>query len=504
MSDAGRSHASRAGDFLADVERSRFHDQALWELRRRRDRRVRDLPEWESLRSLAARIKAHTVSRLPEYLVEFEANAKKHGAVVHFASDAAEHNRIVLELLSSRGVTRVVKSKSMLTEECGLNPCLEGHGIEVTDTDLGELIVQLRHEPPSHIVLPAIHLRTRDVAETFTRTLGAPALEDAVSLTRFAREHLRAKFLGAEAAITGVNFAVAETGGFVVCTNEGNADLGTALPKLHIACMGFEKLVPRAADLGVFLRLLARSATGQAITVYSSHYHGPRPGAELHIVIVDNGRSLIRAEPEHRRALACIRCGACMNTCPVYRRSGGHSYGTHVPGPIGSILAPLRRLKVHGSLPHACTLCGSCTAVCPVGIDLHEQLLLLRRRQVDGAPAQVGSPGQAPSARKRRLGAVMAWLLTSPRRMARLGAWVRWWGRRLPVLLRIGPPSRWAATRELPPLPVRSFHQQYAARRAGGKAELGAGQSVARALTEGSPAPSAEARPAPAVEDRSS
>jgi L-lactate dehydrogenase complex protein LldF len=372
VSTAAGPHWERAEPFLADRERSRFHDGALWEIRRRRDKRAQALPEWEALRSLGAQIKAHTLSRLPDYLIEFEAKAQKLGAVVHFAADAREHNRIVLELLKSRGVERVVKSKSMLTEECGLNPWLERHGIEVVDTDLGELIVQLRDEPPSHSVLPAIHLRTKDVADTFTRRLGAPPLADAEALTRFARAHLREKFLAAQAGITGVNFAIAETGGIVVCTNEGNADLGTALPPLHIACMGLEKLIPRGADLGVFLRLLARSATGQAITVYSSHYHGPRPGAELHIVIVDNGRSMIRAEPEHRRALACIRCGACMNTCPVFRRTGGHSYSTHVPGPIGSILAPLRQLDVHGSLPHACSLCGSCTAVCPVGIDLHE------------------------------------------------------------------------------------------------------------------------------------
>jgi L-lactate dehydrogenase complex protein LldF len=462
------SHAARAESFLGDVERSRFHDRALWEIRRRRDKRARDLPEWETLRALAARIKAHTVARLPEYLVEFEQNAGRHGAVLHFARDAAEHNAIVLELLRARGITRVVKSKSMLTEECGLNPWLERHGIEVTDTDLGELIVQLRAEPPSHIVLPAIHLRTSDVAETFTRTLGAPPLADPVALTRYARAYLREKFLAAEAGITGVNFAVAATGGVVVCTNEGNADLGTALPKLHIACMGLEKLVPRTADLAVFLRLLARSATGQAITVYSSHFHGPRPGAEMHIVIVDNGRSRIRAEPDHRRALACIRCGACMNTCPVYRRSGGHSYGTHVPGPIGSILAPLRRLDVHGSLPHACTLCGSCTAVCPVGIDLHEQLLLLRRREVEGAPARGDAPAQAPTASGRWLATVAAWVLANPERMARLGAWVRWWGRRLPALLGLGPLASWTKTRALPPLPAQSFREQYAARRATG------------------------------------
>jgi L-lactate dehydrogenase complex protein LldF len=458
-------HPARARVFLADAERARFHDGALWEIRRRRDRRARDLPEWEALRSVAAQIKAHTVGRLPEYLEQFEERAARHGAVVHFARDAAEHNRIVLELLSSRGISRVVKSKSMLTEECGLNPWLERHGIEVTDTDLGELIVQLRREPPSHIVLPAIHLRTQDVAETFTRTLGAPPLTDAISLTRFAREHLRAKFLAAQAGITGVNFAIAETGGIVVCTNEGNADLGTSLPGLHIACMGLEKLIPRAADLGVFLRLLARSATGQAITAYTSHHHGPRPGAELHIVIVDNGRSLIRAEPEHRRALACIRCGACMNTCPVYRRSGGHSYATHVPGPIGSILSPLQQPGEHTSLPHACTLCGSCSAVCPVGIDLHEQLLLLRRRQVDGAPATASRAAEPGSRGKRWLGALVAWTLSNPRRFARLGACVRWVGRRWPGFSRFGPFSAWVATRELPPLPARSFQEQYAERR---------------------------------------
>jgi L-lactate dehydrogenase complex protein LldF len=473
-------HAARAQLFLADTERSRFHDRALWEIRRRRDRRARDLPEWQELRALAAGIKAHTLGRLPEYLEQFEERARQHGAVVHYARDAAEHNRIVLELLRARGVTRLVKSKSMLTEECGLNPWLEQHGIEVTDTDLGELIVQLRREPPSHIVLPAIHLRTQDVAETFTRTLGAPPLADAQSLTGFAREHLRQKFLAAQAGITGVNFAIAETGGFVVCTNEGNADLGTALPGLHIACMGLEKLIPRAADLGVFLRLLARSATGQAITAYSSHYHGPRPGGELHIVIVDNGRSSIRAEPEHRRALACIRCGACMNTCPVFRRSGGHSYATEVPGPIGSILAPLRHPGAHASLPYACTLCGSCSAVCPVGIDLHEQLLTLRRRQVDGPMEQTTAP---PGARgKRWLAAFVAWTLGSARRTARLGACVRWLGRRLPWLLRAGPFASWAETRELPPLPRQSFQQQYAARR------------VRMGLAEHGPAPEAPRR----------
>ena len=462
--NAAPGHPARAEPFLADVDRSRFHDRALWAIRKRRDQRARELPEWHALRSLAGRIKAHTLSRLPEYLIEFERNARARGAVVHFARDAAEHNAIVLELLRARGVSQVVKSKSMLTEECGLNPWLERHGIEVTDTDLGELIVQLRREPPSHIVLPAIHLRTADVSETFSSTLGAPPRQDADALAAFAREHLRAKFLAAGAGITGVNFAVAQTGGVVVCTNEGNADLGTALPPLHIACMGLEKLIPRAADLGVFSRLLARSATGQALTVYTSHYHGPRPGAELHIIIVDNGRSAIRGEVEHRRALACIRCGACMNTCPVFRRSGGHSYATHVPGPIGSILAPLREPELHRSLPHACTLCGSCTAVCPVGIDLHEQLLTLRSRQIEGKSSEGGSPVG------RWLGALSSWLSSRPGLVARLGHVGRWLGRHVPGVLGLGPGGRWVASRALPPMPRRSFQQQYAERR---RAEAG-------------------------------
>ncbi len=482
MTVSGSDHPSRAAVFLADPDRSGWHDNALWQIRGRRDQRARALPEWEALRALAGRIKAHTLSELPEYLTSFEANARRHGAEVHFARDAAEHNRIVLDLLRSRGITRVVKSKSMLTEECRLNPWLEHHGLEVTDTDLGELIVQLRREPPSHIVLPAIHLRKEDVAQTFSRVLGAPPLSDAQSLTEFARQHLRAKFLAAEAGITGVNFAVAETGGIVVCTNEGNADLGTSLPALHIACMGMEKLIPRAADLPVFLRLLARSATGQAITAYTSHYHGPRPGGELHIVIVDNGRSQLRAEPEHRSSLYCIRCGACMNTCPVFRRSGGHSYAAHVPGPIGSILAPLRKPTEHQSLPHACTLCGSCTAVCPVGIDLHEQLLTLRRRQVDG-PALLELNGTAyrASTLKRTFTALAGWVLASSWRTAWLGVAVRFLGHRFPALMRLGPLGRWSKTRSLPALPLRSFHEEYARRqarlpRASGRPSRGPGQ----------------------------
>jgi L-lactate utilization protein LutB len=312
-----------------------------------------------TLRETASQIKLHTLTRLPEYLEQFEQNARRLGAHVHWARDAAEHNEIVLKILQERGIQKLVKSKSMLTEECHLNPYLIQHGIEVIDTDLGERIVQLREEPPSHIVLPAIHIKKEEVGELFHQHLGTEqGATDPKYLTEAARGHLREKFMQAEAGLSGVNFAVAETGGLVVCTNEGNADLGTSLPKLHIACMGIEKLIPRSADLGVFLRLLARSATGQPITAYTSHFHGPMPGGELHIVLVDNGRSRIRADRQFWESLKCIRCGACMNTCPVYRRSGGFSYTTPSLAPSDRCWdrCRTRRRTIRCRMPAACAV----------------------------------------------------------------------------------------------------------------------------------------------------
>lgn len=440
-------HPERAEAFVADAERTGWHDQALWFVRARRDRASHAVPEWEALREAAAAIKAHTISQLDLYLERFEHQAIQAGAHVHWARDAAELREVVTELLESRGARRVVKSKSMLTEECGLNPHLEAAGIEVVDTDLGERIVQLRDEPPSHIVLPAIHLRRGDVGETFHEALGTPAGEDDPAvLTEAARQALRARFLEADAGITGVNFAVAETGAIVVCTNEGNADLGTVLPPLHIACVGIEKLVPRTADLGVFLRLLARSATGQAITAYTSQFRGPREGGEQHIVVVDNGRSRLLADPTLRSALRCIRCGACLNTCPVYRRSGGHSYGSVVPGPIGSVLEPARALESHASLPSACSLCGSCADVCPVKIPLPDQLLALRAAAVER--------GFAPW-RKRALLRFAGPVLAHPRLMSAAGTLARGVLRAFPGwLLRR---TAWGRSREFPELPRESF-----------------------------------------------
>ncbi|MFM7073387.1 MAG: lactate utilization protein B [Planctomycetota bacterium] len=446
-------HSKAADAFTKNDARAHWHDQALWFIRVKRDRLVHALPEWETLRERASAIKQHMISRLADYLEQFEREATRHGAVVHWAADAAEHNQIVLGILQRHQVRRVAKSKSMLTEECHLNPYLERHGIEVVDTDLGEWIVQLRGEPPSHIVLPAIHIKKEEVGELFHEKLGTRAgATDPNYLAGAARDRLRDVFLDCQAGITGVNFAIAETGGFVVCTNEGNADLGASLPKVHIACMGLEKLIPRAADLGVFLRLLGRSATGQPITAYSSHFHGPMPGGELHIILVDNGRSQILGSDDYRRSLHCIRCGACMNTCPVYRRSGGHSYGATVPGPIGSILNPARDPGKYSTLPYACSLCASCTDVCPVKINLHEQLLTWRR--------DIADQGHL-SWSKRTAMKLGSFVLNRPKLYGMAGrvgrATLRW----LPRFLVYGPWNAWGKQRDLPPPPTRSFRDEF-------------------------------------------
>jgi len=374
------SHSEAAAIFNKDVKRVDWHDETLWFVREKRDKAAFQIPEWELLRETASQIKNNVLSNIHDYLLEFESNALKNGIIVHWAADGDEHNKIVHSIMEKYGVKQMVKSKSMLTEECHLNEYLSEKGIDVIDSDLGERIVQLRNEPPSHIVLPAIHLKKGDVSETFHKYLGTEkGNNDPQYLTEAARLHLRDIFLTRKVALTGVNFAIAETGEIVVCTNEGNADMGVHLADIHIASMGFEKIIPQRKHLGVFLRLLARSATGQPITTFSSHFKKPREGKEMHIVIVDNGRSTQLGREDFRNSLKCIRCGACMNTCPVYRRSGGHSYHTAVAGPIGSILAPNLDMSKNADLPFASTLCGSCTNVCPVKIDIHEQLYKWRQ-----------------------------------------------------------------------------------------------------------------------------
>ena len=446
-------HATAAAKFVADESRTDWHDGALWWVRSKRDAAAAAVPEWERLRALASDLKDHALSHLDEYLARFEGEAIKHGIQVHWAANAAEHNAIVHGILAGAKVRRVVKSKSMLTEECGLNPYLEARGIEVVDTDLGERIVQLRREAPSHIVLPAIHLKKEDVGATFHAHLGtAPDLVDPIALAAAARAHLRERFLNADAALTGANFAVAETGGFVVCTNEGNADLGMALAPLHIASVGIEKVIPRLKDLAVFLRLLARSATGQPTTVYTSHVHGAEPGRAVHVVLVDNGRSTQLGREGFWRSLKCIRCGACMNTCPVYRRSGGHSYGSTIPGPIGSVLTPGLDLERYASLPFASTLCGSCTAVCPVKIDLDAQLY--RWRQIVTAAGHV-SAGKATTMK------VAARVLARPGVVRIAGGMLRMALHVMPRRARRLLSGTWGRERDLPIAPKQSFRDWY-------------------------------------------
>jgi L-lactate dehydrogenase complex protein LldF len=447
------NHSDNAQIFVANDERMHWHDQALWFVREKRDRASKSIPEWEQLREFASQIKSHTMANLDKYLLEFEENAIKKGIKVHFAKDAKEHNEIVYKILKEHDVKKLVKSKSMLTEECHLNPFLEKKGIEVIDTDLGERIVQLRNESPSHIVLPAIHLKKSDVSDTFHEHLGTQkGNDDPTYLTRAARAALREDFLTAQAGLTGVNFAIAQTGGVVVCTNEGNADMGASVPKLHIASMGMEKIIPRLQDLSVFTRLLARSATGQPITSYTSHFHTAVEGGEMHIVIVDNKRSQFLSSTKNKKALNCIRCGACMNTCPVYRRSGGHSYEYVIPGPIGSILGSAREPQLHNSLPFACTLCGSCTNVCPVKIDLDSQLYSLRQ--------DLGSADLIDGKKKMAM-KVTAWLMTKPALFDFAGKMARFIVPKLPNSILYNKANIWGKQRDLPKMPEKSFKEMF-------------------------------------------
>jgi L-lactate dehydrogenase complex protein LldF len=448
-----KDHAALAEQFNRDKDRVGWHDETLWWIRKKRDKAAWSLgEEWEQLREQASKIKEHTLSNLSEYLIEFEKKAMANGIRVHWAADAEEHNQLVYEILRNHKVNEIVKSKSMLTEECHLNEFLKTKGMDVIDTDLGERIVQLAEEAPSHIVLPCIHWKKEEIGELFHRHLGSPeGVVDPSFLTHTARVHLREKFLTRRVAITGVNFAVAETGEFVVCTNEGNADMGAHLSDVHIACMGIEKLIPQRRHLGIFLRLLARSATGQPITTYSSHFKKPREGQEMHIVLVDNGRSRQLAREDFRNSLKCIRCGACFNTCPVYRRSGGHSYHTAIAGPIGSILAPNLDMKEFKDLPFASTLCGSCSNVCPVKINIHEQLY--KWRQV------LTEQGYQPTAKTMAMKA-MAAALSRPGLFSFAGRAGRWVMRQVPGIVN-NKWNPWFKQREMPDPPKQSFTEWY-------------------------------------------
>jgi L-lactate dehydrogenase complex protein LldF len=357
-----------------------------------------ELPDGEALRDRARTIKEQTIGNLDAYLEQLEENVLRLGGTVHWARTGKEARAIVLELARKNDVKRVVKAKSMVTEEIELNEALEHEGIEAVETDLGEYIVQLAHEKPSHILAPAVHKSKGDISELFADKLGVANLKEAEEMTVVARKLLREKFLTADMGITGANFGIAETGTIVLVENEGNIRLSTTLPRIHVALMGIEKLVPSLDDLAVFLKILARSASGQKMSSYVSFITGTRradecDGAqEFHLVILDNGRTRILADEEMRESLYCLRCGACLNVCPVYQKIGGHAYGSVYSGPIGSIVTPaFAGLEKSKDLPFASTLCGACREICPVRIDIPRILLKLRsdwtdKKQKNGGP----------------------------------------------------------------------------------------------------------------------
>ena len=454
-------HSKAAETYLQNEAVVTRHDKTFFGVRQKRDNMAKALPEWEDLREAASQIKKHTATHLADYLEKFERNAINNGVIVHWAQDADEYNKIVYDILSKHKVKKVVKSKSMLTEECHLNENLEKNGIEVVETDLGERILQMMKLAPSHIVMPALHVHREDIGKCFrekisnfeeiSKSYGKPHDDpnDPTFLTYVARMHLRQQFAEADCGMTGANFGIAETGDVVVCTNEGNADMSTSIPKLHIVSMGIEKLIPDYKAMGVFQRFVARSGTGQETTVYTSHFRGPRPGGEMHIVLVDNGRSDILGNPEHWQTLKCMRCGACMNTCPVYRRSAGYSYTYFIPGPIGINLGMLRDKHKYYDNVSACSLCCSCDNVCPVKVDLSSQVYRWRQELDDYGHADP---------MKRMMSKGMSFLFNHPAlyttalRMSPMANWV-------PGPLMNLPLNPWAYGHEMMKFPKKSFHQ---------------------------------------------
>jgi L-lactate dehydrogenase complex protein LldF len=410
------------------------------------------IPYWQDWREQAQAIKAYTVANLDKLLVEFERNITARGATVLWAEDAEEANRHVLQIAREHNVKTVVKGKSMVSEEMELNHTLAAAGIRALETDLGEYLVQLAGQRPTHIVTPALHLSVEDVGRLFAEKLGEPFSAEHEQLTGIARRRLRKEFLLADMGTSGVNFAIAETGTLAIIENEGNVGLSTATPPVHVALMGIEKVLPRIDYLPVFLQLLARVGTGQKLTSYTHLIHGTTPGRKLYVIILDNGRSKVLGDPAAWQALRCIRCGMCLNVCPVYRRVGGWAYGWVYPGPIGSILTPhLVGLDKAGTLPFASSLCGACSEVCPVKIDIPHQLVHLRHRAVN-------EPSPMNSVSERLTWKLWAWAMSGPKRYG-LAMWAVRLGVRLSKFLpwHPGKLGAWTRGRELPNVPGPAF-----------------------------------------------
>ncbi|WP_341720066.1 lactate utilization protein B [Micromonospora sp. FIMYZ51] len=444
---------------LADAQLRRNLGHATATIRAKSAAVVAEVPDWEQLRAAARAIKADTMARLPELLEQLAAEVTRAGGTVHWAADAVAANRIVTDLVRATGADRVMKVKSMVTQEIGLNEALTAAGIAPVETDLAELIVQLGDDRPSHILVPAIHRNRAEIREIFLRAMPGvdPALTDEpAALAAAARRHLRETFLSTRVAVSGANFAVAETGTLAVVESEGNGRMCLTLPETLITVMGIEKVVPSWRDLEVFLQLLPRASTGERMNPYTSMWTGVTAGdgpQEFHLVLLDNGRSAVLADPVGRQALHCIRCSACLNVCPVYERTGGHAYGSVYPGPIGAVLSPqLTGVADNASLPYASSLCGACYDACPVMIDIPSILVHLR--------------GQAPHSRAETTAmAAAAYTMDHPalyaaaQRATRLSRLAGRRGRGLPP-----PFSGWTASRDLPEPPPQTFRQWWAER----------------------------------------
>jgi len=467
------SFPAAARKALGNEQLRRNLGHATRTIRAKRAAVVGEVPDWEELRLAGEALKAATMARLDTLLVQLEEQVTARGGTVHWARDANEANRIVLDLVRAAGADEVVKVKSMATQEIGLNEALEAGGVAAWETDLAELIVQLGHDKPSHILVPAIHRNRSEIRDIFLREMPgvSPELTDEPrELAMAARAHLRRKFLSARVAVSGANFAVAATGTLAVVESEGNGRMCLTLPQTLITVMGIEKVVPDWTDLEVFLQLLPRSSTGERMNPYTSLWTGVTPGdgpQDFHLILLDNGRTAVLGDAIGRSALHCIRCSACLNVCPVYERTGGHAYGSVYPGPIGAILSPqLTGVEDNASLPYASSLCGACFDACPVRIDIPSLLVHLRARHVE---ERAKRPAPSPEAVAM---AAAAWVMASPARfrggegLLRLG---RLLGRRRDRISALPYPlSAWTASRDLPRPPAQSFRTWWKTRASGG------------------------------------